>query len=112
MSPAYHLSDDRMTLTFQVTDHAGTRMVEFGFIEPATAEMVQKALAGPHRPMLPGQRNLTRRFRVLGGTLWVHRMAGPPTWWMPRCCLTRDRSLLLVWLRLGVALRWKREWVS
>ena len=109
------LSDDRRTLTLHFPESGGTRTVVLGWAQPVTDALLMQALTSQlltRTRLKAGQRNTTRVFRVLGGSLYVHCMAGPPTWWAPRCFRSADRSLVAGWLRRGWAVRWKRGWVS
>jgi hypothetical protein len=55
--------------------------------------------------MQPGQRTRARRFVTRFGTLYVHVMTGPPTWWLPRVKREKGGALMAGWLRGAVAVK-------
>ena len=82
-------------------------LVRSGTDEPFDEADVRRALQEV-RPVLTmaGQRNMTRRWITPFGSVYIHLMLGPPTWWLPR---VRLRSELMVgWLRAAVAVAVRR----
>ena len=109
------LSDDGMTLVIKRRTPGGIQTATYGR-SPGTGPFTganvdyllseQRAVA---RTMLPGQRNKTRRFVTRFGTLWLHVMTGPPTWWRPRVKREKDGTLMVGWLRLAAAVKFDRR---
>jgi hypothetical protein len=108
---AYALSKDRRTLTIKRRTPAGILTSTFSRAAqtpPFTDADVENALSGvpaASRTMQPGQRTRARRFVTRSGTLYVHVMTGPPTWWLPRVKRGKDGALMAGWLRGAVAVK-------
>ena len=107
----HNLSDDGMTLIIKRHTPAGILTATFSRDHdagPFTDADVDNALSmqpAAARTMQPGQRNKARRFVTRFGTLWLHIMTGPPTWWLPRIKREKDSTLMAGWLRVAVAVR-------
>lgn len=108
---AYALSKDRRTLIIKRRTPAGiltstfSRDSQAGPFTDADVESALSSVPAASRTMQPGQRNRTRRFVTRFGTLYVHVMTGPPTWWLPRRKRDKDGALMAGWLRLAVAVK-------
>ena len=113
-APAYKLSDDGMTLVIRQRVPGGTRIAtyhrepEAGPFTDADVTLALSLTPAAGRSMQPGQRNNTRRIRTRAGTVWLHIMHGPPTWWLPRVKHERDGTVMAGWLRLAVAMKLDR----
>ena len=111
---AYWLSDDGMTLIIKRRTPAGIATTTYERLHDAApftdvdVENVLSAQPVATRAMQPGQRNKTRRFVTRFGTLWLHVMTGPPTWWWPRLAREKDGALMAGWLRRGAAVKFDR----
>jgi hypothetical protein len=112
---AYWLSDDGMTLIVTRRTPAGIatatyeRRHDAGPFTDADVDSALSAQPAATRTMQPGQRNKTRRFVTRFGTLWLHVMTGPPTWWWPRLAREKDGALMAGWLRRGAAVKFDRR---
>ena len=108
------LSDDGMTLVTKRWTPAGiltstfNRLPDAGPFTDADVENALSAQPAAARTMQPGQRNQARRIVTRFGTLWLHVMTGPPTWWWPRLKREKDGTLMAGWLRLAVAVKFDR----
>lgn len=111
MIDAYRISEDGRVLVIKSRTPAGIRTVTLhrqAGAGPFTDADVSRALSNVNaasRTMEPGQRNISRRAVTRFGTLWMHVMLGPPTWWLPRARREKDGTLMAGWLRLAVAVR-------
>jgi hypothetical protein len=107
--PAVRLSADRRTLVIAHRTPAGVLTSTYrsqdnaGFSDTAIALCVNGTPAAARGLRLPGQRNTTRRVVTRFGTLWTHVMLGPPTWWAPRVKVEKGGTVMIGWLRVGVA---------
>lgn len=111
--PRYALSPDGMTLTITRPAPGGVqrltvhRQPQAGPFTDADIALALSKVPGPGS-MQPGQRNRTRRTETRFGTLWMHVMTGPPTWWLPKKVREQDGTVMVGWLRLAVAVRLDR----
>lgn len=112
---AYWLSDDGMTLIVSRRAPGGIQTATYNrdrhagpFTDADVDADVDLAIAGQPaatKTMQPGQRNKTRRITTRSGTLYLHVMTGPPTWWLPRMVREEDGTLMTGWLRLAAAVK-------
>lgn len=113
------VSDDRMSAVITNADRPGWR-VQMSSRRPdgfQPEDLVRARVYEPPPDLLPGQRNTARRWRVFGDwVVYLHWMAGPPTWWFPRLHLslrtkTGERRLMVLvgWLRRGYGVSVKRR---
>ena len=116
--PAYTLSPDRMTLVVKRRVPGGILTATYrskddaGFTDEAVALAVNTTPAASCGMRLPGQRNRTQRWVTRFGTVWMHLMLGPPTWWLPKLRREEDGTLMAGWLRLAVAVKFDRQETS
>ena len=109
------LSADRMILVIKRRVQGGVQTSTYHRepgAGPFTDADVARALSATPvatRTMQPGQRNNTRRIPTRLGTVWLHVMHGPPTWWKPKCRRERDGTVMAGWLRLAVAVKLERR---
>lgn len=104
------LSDDARKMTITEATPAGAHRITLaraGNDDPFGDDDIQRALEMV-RPvlMLPGQRNMTRRWVTPLGSLYVHLMLGPPTWRLPKVQVCG--GLMVGWLRAAVAVKFHR----
>jgi hypothetical protein len=113
--PACRLSDDGTTLVVKRRTPGGILTSTYSRDHdagPFTDADVNKALSmqpAATRTMQPGQRNTARRWVTRFGTLYLHVMTGPPTWWLPRAVREKDGALMAGWLRLAAAVKFDRH---
>lgn len=109
---AYWIGNDGMTLVVKRRTAGGILTATFHrdhsagpFTDADVDYMLSEQPTG--KTMRPGQRNTTRRFGTRFGTLWLHVMTGPPTWWLPRIKREKDSTLMVGWLRLAMAVKFE-----
>lgn len=99
------LSDDRMELV--ITSPEGHRAFLRSARPGGFAEAdVENAYGFKFNSSLEeNQVNRARRFSLGSRVVYVHCNVGPPTWWLPRVELRRNK-LMVGWLRVLVAISW------
>jgi hypothetical protein len=106
---ATELSNDRKTLRIRYTDG---RTVTLQSERPEGFTNAQALRAGEGfeaaNTLTVGQVNRTRLVHIRGYSVLLKVNTGPPTWWIPRIELRKDKAMV-GWFRALIAASWKRE---